>query len=363
MIKHSSKFGELTKDNKIGIIIFFITILVLVIIGAIVVVPKILAKHDIKDIPIATLNIKTIDVLPVDVTKNQIVPTNLKLNPVPPPQVAPLTSTQIPSPIVSPPPAVPGTIICGVNNFSEIYSASQNIVGTGLPNWLKVPGSAKMIEVNINGSMYAVNSNSQIWYILNSTASIWTSIAGALSTISSNGTQLCGTNKAGDIWYTSEGTKGVGIPVWNKIRSGGWNPTNQVIANGDGSIYACQMNKSVWYSPNILAVDDKTKTPNLVWTQLINTYCDFIAYNSTTLMCIYMGILYYANQNIKGKDNPNWVIIPLPNKLMIINISLNLDGTMYIILSDNTIWYGINTYSNPSWKQIPGTLSQISSNK
>ena len=357
MIKHSSKFGELTKDNKIGIIIFFTTILVLVIIGAIIVVPTILAKHDIKDIPIVSLNIKTIDVIPVDVTKNTIIPTDLKKNPVPPPQVAPLTSSQLPSPVVSPPPAVPGTIIGGINRFSEIWSASQNIVGTGSPNWTKTNGTARMVEVNTNGSIYAVNSNSEIFYTLKPDQP-WIKIAGALSTISYNGTQLCGTNKAGDIWYTSQGTKGVDIPVWSKIGGG----SIQVIANGDGSIYSLNSNNTVWYSPNITAVD-ANKIPNLVWTQLKNTSSTFIACNNTILMSIWNGLLYYASQNIKGKDNPNWINITLPNKLPIINVNVNLDGTMYIILSDTSIWYGISTYTNPSWKQIPGGLLQISSNK
>jgi len=49
--------------------------------------------------------------------------------------------------------------------------------------------------------------------------------------------------------------------------------------------------------------------------------------------------------------------------LIITSLNLNSDGTMYITFSNGSIWYGTSTYTNPGWKQIPGGLKYISSNK
>ena len=54
----------------------------------------------------------------------------------------------------------------------------------------------------------------------------------------------------------------------------------------------------------------------------------------------------------------------MQNKVFFVtSLNLNSDGTMYITFSDNSIWYGTSTYTNPGWKQIPGGLRYIASNK
>jgi hypothetical protein len=361
MIKHSSKFGELTKDGKIGVLILITTILTLIIITGILLVPKLLAKPTLPDIAKVDINTHIIDVVKSAPNKNTVIPTNTELYPVPTPQPNPFTPSQLLSPIVSSQP-LPGTILCGISPFFEIFYASDNIIGDGTPNWTKMPGTLSMIEVNQDGSMYGVNGTvGSIYYCSSYKNPDWKLIAGILIQVSYNGTQLCGVNAAGQIWSASNGIKGIGSPEWAEI-SGGIN-ARQVVVNSNGSIYLNSKNNQIWYAPDI-------KTKNTIgnsgvqWKQLPNTTASYITANNTTLMCISSNQLWYANTNIKGDGTPNWTSIPLPSTdFPVTSIILNTDGTMYITLSNNTIWYGIATYNNPGWKQIPGSLRYITSNK
>jgi len=361
MVKHSSKFGELTKEHKIGVLILLITVLTLIIIAGIVFVPKLLAKPAIKDIPEKQLTNVILDVIKTSPTQNTIIPTNLQVNPKPPPQPNPINPSQLPSPTVSSLPLA-GTVICGINQFSDIWCADTNIIGTGSPNWRQIPGRLSSLVVNNDGSIYGANEgDSSIWYCSSYKIPQWVRVPGGLRQVSYNGTQLCGVNTYGEIWYATDGIKGIGSPNW-AMTNGGRNG-RQILANSNGSVYLNTTNYQIWYAPEIKAKDENGN-PSLQWVQIPSRSSTYIGANNTTLMSVQDNGLLYATKNIDGTGTPNWVSIPLPlQNVIITSLNLNSDGTMYITFSNGSIWYGTSTYTNPGWKQIPGGLKYISSNK
>jgi hypothetical protein len=209
--------------------------------------------------------------------------------------------------------------------------------------------------------MYGTDINQgSIWYCSSYKTPNWARVPGGLIQVSYNGTQLCGVNTSGQIYFATDGIKGVGTPNW--VMTNGGNG-RQIIANSNGSVYLNTKNNEIWYAPDIKAKDNNGN-PSLQWVKLPGTQSNGIAANNTTLMSVWSNKLWYATKNIYAVGTPNWDSIPLPSQTsQITSLNLNTDGTMYITLSDNSIWYGTSTYTNPGWKQIPGGLRYIASNK
>ena len=134
--------------------------------------------------------------------------------------------------------------VCGVNSGDDIYCADRNIE-TGQPNWTQLPGKLSYIDVNIDGTLFGVNSAGSIWYKSDSgTYNNWQQLPGWLSKVSVNGNILCGINGNSQIWCADRNI--TTNPNWFNLPGG----LSHIAVNKDGSLYGTNIRQEILYKPN-----------------------------------------------------------------------------------------------------------------
>ncbi|RHY14962.1 hypothetical protein DYB25_003911 [Aphanomyces astaci] len=262
-----------------------------------------------------------------------------------------------------------GVRVCGVTPVQKVVcsSADGNVINGNVSlAWTTLEGELAQVS-QFGASLYGVDAAGHIFYqdLLPGTtptttplttprsnvAAAWTVVPTpniALVTVSSFGSNVCGTDSAGSIYCSTFDANNPSVVAWVQLQGA----LQQVVVGANGVLYGVNSANAIYYAPTCRAT-----TPSWVqqWGALNN-----IATDGTVLCGVNRGSqVYCAWQNIQS-STPNWTLLDGSLKQLVV-----ANGLLFGLDATNKLWTGTSTKlasGTASWKAIANsaTYSQIS---
>ncbi|RHZ12034.1 hypothetical protein DYB31_001972 [Aphanomyces astaci] len=262
-----------------------------------------------------------------------------------------------------------GVRVCGVTPVQKVVcsSADGNVINGNVSlTWTTLEGELAQVS-QFGASLYGVDAAGHIFYqdLLPGTtptttplttprsnvAAAWTVVPTpniALVTVSSFGSNVCGTDSAGSIYCSTFDANNPSVVAWVQLQGA----LQQVVVGAKGVLYGVNSANAIYYAPTCRAT-----TPSWVqqWGALNN-----IATDGTVLCGVNRGSqVYCAWQNIQS-STPNWTLLDGSLKQLVV-----ANGLLFGLDATNKLWTGTSTKlasGTASWKAIANsaTYSQIS---
>lgn len=224
-----------------------------------------------------------------------------------------------------------------VSHGHQLFFADTNLANQNM-SWTHISAMVTSISLAPNGAMFATNSDDNIFYLINyktQPTKGWMMIPGKLRQISTDGTNVVGTNSSNHAWTATVSQAIAG--QWTRLPS-----VLTKIVTYQNKYYCLGLNQHIYYLTS--------PTSEWIMTLQSGVFKDIAMDDNVVLLIGTDGVLYYTDSQLYTPTGQYQQVQGQPAKFSSISLS---KGSIYAIDTNGTPWYTSN-YKNTNWVQVPG---------